>query len=59
MSIIVRPINATLTRDTDFFTKMVTFQLLRILIAKFISEGNASKLIYAIMAAKAQLGTPL
>ncbi len=59
MSIIVRPMNATLSRDTDFFTKMVSFQLFRILTVKFILEDNVSKPMYAIVAAKAQLGTLL
>ena len=59
MSIIVRPMNATLIRDTDFFTKMVTFRLLRIPTVKSTSEDSVSSLTYAIMAAKAQLGTLL
>lgn len=58
MSIIIRPIQGALIRDTDFFTKMVSLHLLRTPTAKFTSEGNASKPTFVMAAAKVQYGAP-
>lgn len=59
MSIIVRPIQAALVRDTDFFTKMVSFLISRIPSVKFTWVGNVSKPMYVIAEDKVRLGTLL
>ena len=48
MSILVRPISANLTHDTEAFERMVNFQSLRIHTSKSTSEEENTKLAPAV-----------
>jgi hypothetical protein len=57
MSIMVRPISANLTHDTEFLARMVIFGLSRTPTPKFISVGSSIELKYVLMEEKILLGT--